>query len=138
MSEKDQEERGFRVTDRRRFSESGEDRGAPEAPAAAVGSGAMERDDEPPPTEEPVTFATFILSLSTQALLHLGEIANPISRQLERDLGAAKQVIDILGILREKTRNNLEPGEESMLEAMLYDLRMRYVQLVRTSVKEGA
>jgi hypothetical protein len=45
-------------------------------------------------------------------------------------------VIDILGILREKTRSNLEPGEESLLDSVLYDLRMRYVELVRGGVKE--
>ena len=79
----------------------------------------------------------FVLGLSTQALLHLGEIPNPVSKAIERDLVAAKQVIDILGILREKTRNNLESAEESLLDSMLYDLRMRYVQLVRGSSKEG-
>lgn len=60
-----------------------------------------------------------------------------MTHALERDLGAAKHVIDILGILREKTRNNLEQGEESLLDSVLYDLRMRYVELVRGGVKEG-
>ena len=50
---------------------------------------------------------------------------------------SSKQLIDILGMLREKTRNNLEPGEESLLDSVLYDLRMRYVELVRQKPKEG-
>jgi hypothetical protein len=50
---------------------------------------------------------------------------------------AAKQVIDILGILRQKTGSNLEPGEEALLDSILYDLRMRYVELVRSGPKEG-
>lgn len=132
MSDQDQGDRGFRVTDRRRFADAG---GAAETGGAGTEGVSPASESSP---DGPVTFATFILSLSTQALLHLGEIENPVSREIERDLAAAKQVIDILGILREKTRSNLEPGEDSMLEAMLYDLRMRYVQLVRTTPKEGA
>ncbi len=139
MADDKEERRGFQVRDRRRFSDSGEARPdvaeetpePPPRPAAAESAapGAA-------PAEEPVTFSTFVLGLSTQALLHLGEIPNPMTHALERDLGAAKHVIDILGILQEKTRNNLEPGEASLLDSVLYDLRMRYVELVRGGVKE--
>jgi len=139
MADDKEERRGFQVRDRRRFSDSGETRPdvaeetpePPPRPAAAESAapGAA-------PVEEPVTFSTFVLGLSTQALLHLGEIPNPMTHALERDLGAAKHVIDILGILQEKTRSNLEPGEESLLDSVLYDLRMRYVELVRGGMKE--
>jgi hypothetical protein len=139
MADDKEERRGFQVRDRRRFSDSGEARPdvaeetpePPPRPAAAEGAapGAA-------PADEPVTFSTFVLGLSTQALLHLGEIPNPMTHALERDLGAAKHVIDILGILQEKTRSNLEPGEESLLDSVLYDLRMRYVELVRGGMKE--
>jgi len=138
MADDKEERRGFQVRDRRRFSDSGEARAdvAEEAPppsqAAAAGSAAPGAA----PADEPVTFSTFVLGLSTQALLHLGEIPNPMTHALERDLGAAKHVIDILGILQEKTRSNLEPGEESLLDSVLYDLRMRYVELVRGGMKE--
>ena len=74
-----------------------------------------------------------MLGLSTQALLHLGEIPNPMTNAVERNLEAAKHVIDILGILQEKTRNNLDSGEHTLLESVLYDLRMRYVDLTRPS-----
>ena len=140
------ERRGFQVKDRRRFSETGEARpdAPPETPAAepappasepAVAAGGAERVTS---ADEPVSFSTFLLGLSTQALLHLGEIPNPLTNAIERDLAAAKHVIDILGILREKTRNNLDQDEESLLESALYDLRMRYVELVRRGTKEGA
>ncbi len=139
MADDKEERRGFQVRDRRRFSDSGEARPdvaeetpePPPRPAAAESAapGAA-------PADEPVTFSTFVLGLSTQALLHLGEIPNPMTHALERDLGAAKHVIDILGILQEKTRSNLEPGEESLLDSVLYDLRMRYVELVRGGMKE--
>jgi hypothetical protein len=135
----DEERRGFQVKDRRRFSETGEAR--PDTPEESPAPPAGAAPAEPPPAaempDEPVTFSTFALGLSTQALLHLGEIPNPLTKRLERDLPAAKQVIDILGILRDKTRGNLEPGEETLLDSVLYDLRMRYVELVRSSTKEG-
>jgi hypothetical protein len=139
MEQDNEDRRGFQVKDRRRFSETGEARsGVSEEPAPASSTAA-----EPPPaphpsaSEEPVTFSTFVLGLSTQALLHLGEIADPVSGAVERDLGAAKHVIDILAILGEKTRSNLEPDEQALLESMLYDLRMRYVEIVRRGTKEG-
>ena len=138
MAEDKEERRGFQVRDRRRFSDSGEARAdlAEEAPAPPPPAAAESAAPGAERADEPVTFSTFVLGLSTQALLHLGEIPNPMTRALERDLGAAKHVIDILGILQEKTRSNLEPGEESLLDSVLYDLRMRYVELVRGGTKE--
>jgi uncharacterized protein DUF1844 len=143
MAEHDEERRGFQVKDRRRFSESGEARSdVPEqepTPSAEPGPAQAPppRTGERPGGAAAVTFSTFVLGLSTQALLHLGEIPDPVTHAVARDLDAAKQVIDILGILREKTRNNLEPGEDSLLESVLYDLRMRFVELARGGVKEG-
>jgi hypothetical protein len=139
MAEDKEERRAFQVKDRRRFSESGEARvDAPEeppAPSAPAPEPATSAPAHEP--DEPVTFSTFVFGLSTQALLHLGEIPNPLTKTIERDLGAAKHVIDILGILREKTRNNLDASEDALLDSMLYDLRMRYVELVRRGTKEG-
>jgi len=147
MEEDKDSSRGFRVTDRRRFTDDSEaheethaseeaEAAAPEpepaAPGAEPGGAGGQSSDEP------VSFSTFILGLSTQALLHLGDIESPVSGQVERDLGAARHVIDILGILQAKTRNNLEQAEERLLEAVLYDLRMRYVELVRGTSKEEA
>ena len=148
MEDEKDERRGFQVRDRRRFSETGEARedteaqatdasketaAAPEAGASGPG---FERVDRPE-AAEPVTFSTFVLGLSTQALFHLGEIPDPVTKEATRDLVAAKQVIDILGVLREKTRNNLQAGEETLLDSVLYDLRMRYVELARGGTKEG-
>lgn len=140
MDDQHEGERGFKVTDRRRFSESG----SPRADDEPTESTAASSPPEPPPPQADegpeameVNFLSFVLGLGTQALLHLGDMENPVSHRVERDLEAAKQVIDLLGILREKTRNNLEPAEEAMLDSTLYDLRMRYVELVRGS-KEGA
>ncbi len=62
--------------------------------------------------------------------MHLGEIPDPVA-PAGPDLSAAKQMIDLLGILRDKTTGNLEPAEEQLLSSMLYDLRMRYVEVSR-------
>ena len=142
MDEDKEERRGFRVTDRRRFADTGEPRSKaaeperPEEPATPPGAESGSPASAAPPLE-PVNFSTFVLGLSTQVLLHLGEIPNPVTKVVERDLPAAKQVIDILGILDEKTRNNLEQEEQALLDSILYDLRMRYVELMRPGTKEG-
>ena len=146
MDEDREGQRGFTVKDRRRFSETGDVRDpgtapSPEPPPAPDPEPSRTAPPEPPAqpapgaTGEPVTFSTFVLGLSTQALLHLGEVPNPVTHALETDLESARQVIDILGMLAEKTRNNLEPGEQSLLESALYDLRMRYVELRRAGAK---
>jgi hypothetical protein len=143
--EKEQQSRGFRVTDRRRFTETAsteageDDTAAMESPPASEAPGAP----EPPELTEtehgavPVTFSSFLLGLSTQALLLLGEIENPLSHRVERDLVGAKQLIDILGMLEHKTRNNLDASEQELLSSALFDLRMRYVELARAENKEG-
>ena len=129
---------GFTVTDRRRFTDEATAREADAAKPASPESEPAETTSSRPGDLEPVTFSTFVLGLSTQALLHLGEIQSPLAGKVERDLGAAKDIIDVLGILRDKTRNNLEQAEERLLDSILYDLRMRYVALSRAPKKEEA
>lgn len=128
-----QDKPGFRVTDHRRFTDSGEARPTVDPSAATAASPDVAPPERP---TDPVNFSTFVLGLSTQALLHLGEIESPLSGKVERDFPAAQQVIDILGILREKTRGNLEQAEEHLLDSVLYDLRIRYVELVRASKQQ--
>jgi hypothetical protein len=63
--------------------------------------------------------------------MHLGEIANPLTGKVEPDGPVAKQMIDIIGMLREKTRGNLSSGEDRLIEDILFDLRMKYVEAVK-------
>ena len=74
-----------------------------------------------------IDFGTFIMSLASSVLVHLGEIEHPDSRAREPNLPLAKQTVDILGMLREKTRGNLTQEEAQLLDNLLYDLRMKYV-----------
>ena len=72
-------------------------------------------------------FSTFILSLSTSALVHLGELPDPISNAKEVNLQLAKQTISIIEMLKEKTKGNLSKEEESLLDSVLYDVRLKFV-----------
>lgn len=81
-------------------------------------------------TPEPsISFAHFILSLGTTAAVHFGDLPDPATGEVgETDLLAASQMIELIAMLQEKTRGNLEPAESKLLEDLLYDLRMRFVQ----------
>jgi len=149
--------KSFKVQDRRRFSAEGELKpefsGAEEKPASESKASAAESHEpsetsgaqshpaagaastgfvhESAPRGAEVTFGAFLMSLSTEALIHLGEVPDPVAREQHRDLVSAQQVIDILGMLREKTRGNLEREEQALLDAILFDLRMKYVEIAR-------
>ena len=92
-------------------------------------------DDPASPAETPmppITFGTFILSLSTSALFQLGEGADPEGGKAPApNLPLAQQTIDILEMLADKTAGNLDADEEQLVEAVLHDLRMRYVSVSR-------
>jgi hypothetical protein len=136
MAEKD-EEKGFTVRDRRLFAEG---KSKTHKKGAKTGDGPheeerktegkqekeQERAQETPLPE--INFSNFIFSFSTSVLIQLGEIADPVSNTPQKNLPVAKQTIDILGILQEKTKGNLTPDEETLIQNILYDLRMRYVK----------
>jgi hypothetical protein len=79
-----------------------------------------------------VDFATFILSLSHSALLHLGDAPHPETGRVERNLVLARQTIDLIAMLEDKTKGNLAGEEERLVSQILYDLRMRYVEQTKT------
>lgn len=76
-----------------------------------------------------ISFAQFILSLGTTAAVHFGDLPDPATgEQGAPNLVAASQMIDILSMLQSKTTGNLEPAEAKLLDDLLYDLRLRFVQ----------
>jgi hypothetical protein len=157
MKEEDEkEQRGFKVQDRRRFSSEGDTKAevdeapAPSAAAAnanvgaesgqqsskeAAAAGAHQHPSQAAGPELEITFATFLVGLSSEALGALGELPDPATGQARRDLQAAQQLIDIIGMLRDKTRGNLDQTEQSLIDAVLFDLRMKYVELARQSAR---
>lgn len=86
-------------------------------------------ENTPEEKDLPVDFGLFISSLSMQALVLLGEIPNPATKQKEPDLSQAKYIIDTLDMLRQKTKGNLTKEEEEGLEEVIYHLRIKYVSL---------
>lgn len=80
--------------------------------------------------EQPgVSFAGFIISLATTAAVHFGDIPDPSTGEpIQADLGAASQMIELIALLQEKTRGNLTPDESKLVEDLLYELRMRFVE----------
>lgn len=129
------DEKGFKVEDRR-TSVKGEDDGA-----ADLG-GEKSPDDGPPPEEAAppvdhipqVDFSTFIFSLFSSALIQLGDMNDPITGKSEKNLGAAKQTIDIVDIIKEKTRGNLDDEEDKLVTKASTELKWKYLDAVK---KEG-
>jgi len=129
-NDKDEKDQGktFVVRDKR-FSATKEEKAEPQTKEE-------EKTEEPPrgdasAKEEAlpeIDFNSFIFSLSTSVLIQLGEIEDPFTQKSAKNLPLAKQTIDLIGMLKEKTKGNLTPQEERLIENVLYDLRMRYVK----------
>ncbi len=75
-----------------------------------------------------VTFATFILSLNTSALVHLGELPEPGKEEPNCDLELARHAIDTIAMLKEKTKGNLTEDESALIDNILFDLRLKFVK----------
>lgn len=146
MSEEEKEESGFKITDRRKFTSEGELRPDLEAPSPPRReekrpaqepkiAGARPTAAKPPAAPEPpgsIDFSSFLLSLATTGMVHMGEIPDPVTGKRHESLAAAKEMIDILAMLREKTQGNLSPDESRLLEGLLYELRMKFLDKSKT------
>jgi len=121
-----EEKKGFTIRDRR-FSSQQEE--------PAKGESGKEQEIPEPPFLPEINFSSFIFSLSTSALLHLGEVPDPVTQKREKCLPLAKQTIDILGMLKEKTQGNLTPDEQKLIENLLADLRWRYIREAKDQQK---
>ncbi|MEK6608077.1 MAG: DUF1844 domain-containing protein [Myxococcota bacterium] len=124
----EESDKGFKIQDRRRFDEHGQSRAdAPDEPPAGPTAAELPGGSE----LRAVDFATFVMSLSTPAYFYMGEVPHPGTGRVERDLVLAKETIDLLGLLQEKTRGNLTPEEQQLLDSVLYELRVKYVEELR-------
>jgi len=132
-----EDKKDFVVKDKRFFSEENQESETAEteaSEASAAEEEAPEKDASRDVKEEEnfqlpeINFPTFIFSLNSSALVHLGVIEDPATQQKVKNLPMAKQTIDILGMLEEKTQGNLMEDEANMLKNMLYELRMIYVK----------
>jgi hypothetical protein len=90
---------------------------------------AMSDEQLAEPTESSVTFIGFVVSLAHTAAVHFGDVPDPVSGEtVPANLPAAQQMIEILALLEEKTRGNLTAEERQLLEMVLYELRLRFVE----------
>jgi hypothetical protein len=124
MGEREEErpERGFTVVDRRGT-------GAEEPPPAAAEAPRGEPRELPP-----VDFSSFCVSLGSSVLYHLGAVPDPHGGAApEPDLPMAQHTIDLLDMLQHKTRGNLDEEERKLLEGLLYELRMRFLEVRRAA-----
>jgi hypothetical protein len=137
MEEK--KDKSYVIRDKRIFAETGDVRRDEESPTQAKPldtqseAECQETEKELPEFsgEEAfpeVNFVNFILSLSTTAMYHFGDFPDPVSQKAQRNLAAAKQTIDILGMLKSKTEGNLDDNEKSLMDGLLFELRMHYVK----------
>lgn len=162
MAEKEEEVPVIKVTDRRKFNLDGSVREGFEAvaeppkaelpkvetappvieePKAAFEEVPAETEvdaeefgaDEIPGAEDPTSFINFLSTLATNAAAALGAVPHPVTGQRSVDLDGGKYWLDVIGMLREKTKGNLHPQESRLLDGLLADLRMQYVQLVRAT-----
>jgi len=128
-----EEEKGFIIKDRRSFDKEGElkeEKGAGDAGSQKTKEEKREQDTQRIPLPE-VNFNSLIFSLSSSALLNMGDIAEPQTGERKKDLPMAKYSIDIISMLQEKTKGNLTEEEHKFLDSILADLRLRYVKAAK-------
>ncbi len=127
----DEKDQGFVIRDRRGRGEEASPAASASGPPAA----------EPAPAEShqadahghaghlPVNFSSFVISMGSSALMLMGEQLDPQQPAMPLNLPQAKEIIDLLSMLEEKTRGNLTPDEQVVMKDMLYALRMKFVSL---------
>jgi Domain of unknown function (DUF1844) len=89
--------------------------------------------EDVPGADDPASFINFLMSIASNAAASLGMMEHPVTGQRGVDLPLAKHWIDVLGMLRQKTRGNLAPQEEQIFEGLLSDLRLQYVSLTNAA-----
>jgi hypothetical protein len=92
-----------------------------------------EEESELPGADDPASFASFLMSIASNAASSLGMMEHPVTGKREVDLELGKHWIDVLGMLQKKTSGNLLPQEQKILEGLLADLRMQYVSLTNAT-----
>jgi len=157
-----EEQSSYKVTDRRLFNADGTPREMPaeqateekpvapapekaepsvEASAPETASGSENElagegsADDLIDADDPASFASFMMSIASNAASALGMMEHPVTHKREVDLELGKHWIDILGMLQQKTRGNLVQQEQQLLEGLLADLRMQYVSLNNTTTQ---
>ena len=146
MAEDKNEPSGFKVVDRRSFTSEGSRReeGKPEVrkvepppPTERVSQPPMAESEEAELSDEPSGFEMLVSYLSTTAMFQLGLMPGPGGERIPADMANAQRTIDLLQVLQEKTQGNLSPNESRLLDDVLYELRMTFVELQKRQARKG-
>lgn len=151
MPEEKDEPSGFKVVDRRSFSVDGtpreealrerpQDRETPQAPRRQPASPSAPREDDllrESTDEEMSGFETLVSYLSTTAMFQLGLLPGPSGERIPADMLSARRTIDLMEVLEQKTRGNLTDSERRLLEDVLYELRMSFVEVEKRGARKG-
>lgn len=130
----DEKEEGFVVRDRRGRTEEDKPAAAPSSAAAnETTTSSQPKSESGHHAAMPVTFGSFVISLGSSSLMLMGEQIDPQQPAMPVNLPQAKEIIDLLSVLEEKTKGNLTTDEQAVLRDMLYALRMKYVSLTTKS-----
>jgi hypothetical protein len=127
--ESESKKSSFKIDDKRQFNPDGSERseGQPNASSSQSSSSVSHEQIESMNNEE-VSLSSFIMSLATQGMMQLGEMQAPEGYQVPVDLAHAKQTIDLISMLKEKTKGNQDQFEAKLFEEVLYSLRMSFVK----------
>ncbi|MGZ8394581.1 MAG: DUF1844 domain-containing protein [Nitrospira sp.] len=129
----EEQDQGFVIRDRRGRSEDPPPSAVPTPPSSAASSAPEAHhehaDSKTSPGHLPVNFSSFVISMGSSALMLMGEQLDPQQPAMPLNLPQAKEIIDLLSMLEEKTRGNLTPDEQVVMKDMLYALRMKFVSL---------
>lgn len=154
MADEKNESSGFKVVDRRSFNSEGSRRDEattevrpPEPPPVVESAKPPAAPERPtrsqvietpqPDFEEPSGFETLVSYLSTTAMFQLGLMAGPGGERIPADMPNAHRTIDLLQVLQEKTQGNLTANESRLLDDVLYELRMTFVELQKRQARKA-
>jgi len=144
MAKQEESSSGFRVVDRRPFAADGSRKEGIAAEESKGEAAAPERSTEGEPRSEPYGpyeaessgFETLVSYLSTTAMFQLGLIPGPSGERIPADLPNAQRTVDLLEVLREKTQGNLTASESRLLDDVLYELRMSFVEIQKRQAQK--
>ena len=129
----DVEGEGFTIKDKRSSNQTEEEAKAADASQKKETAAKEEPSPKAEEKEFELNFSTFVLSLTSSAFYHLGDIPDPMTGEKTENLPAVKQTIDILIMLQEKTKNNLDAEETKLMEQLIYELQIKYVAKTKKS-----
>jgi hypothetical protein len=149
MADSDRKPGTFTVTDRRSFDVTGDRKddpssttekpaNEPTAPGGTKAASPSRAERESERSLPPADFATLVLSLGSSAMAYMGEAPGPEGEKPTQNLPMAKHAIDLLSVLEEKTKGNLTEEEAQLLESLLFDVRLRYVEAIKPSAGTGS